>query len=282
MQNSAFHHVNGLRFHVREAGSPDGPLVILLHGFPDFWWGWRRQIDFLAEKGFFVVAPDMRGYNLSQKPRGLTPYRLPTLARDVVALADVYGRERFGLAGHDWGGVVTWETAISFPHRVQKAAILNAPHPDIWGRVALKRPSQLLKSYYVGLFQVPKVPEMLIKRRNFALFQAMLKRTAHKKAFSPEDIEKYIGAWSQPGALTATINYYRALRLRRPHPPRRVTPPTLVIWGELDVFLDLEVARQSLKMCDAGESLFLKRATHWVQLEEVGKVNAALGRFFGA
>ena len=131
--------VNGVELHVVEAGPEDGPLVILLHGFPDFWWGWRHQMEPLVKAGYRVVVPDQRGYNLSSKPKGVSSYHIDTLAADVAALADVYNAATFRLAGHDWGGIVAWWTGVRYPKRVERLVILNAPHPDVYPRLMLRR-----------------------------------------------------------------------------------------------------------------------------------------------
>lgn len=265
-----------------EAGPQDGPLVVLLHGFPEFWWGWRHQIAPLAERGLRVVVPDQRGYNRSDKPAGAAAYALDTLVADVSGLAHSYGRSSFRLVGHDWGGIVAWRTAILHPDRVERLVVSNAPHPDIWTRVARHHPGQLLKSYYVGLFQLPRVPEAVLQAGDFAVAKRMLTATSRANAFSSEDLERYAEAWRHPGALTGMLNYYRALRHKPGGRPARVRPPTLLVWGARDAFLQREVAQAGLKLCDRGEALFLEEATHWVHLEEADAVNAALGRFLAA
>ena len=272
--------VNGVSLHIAEAGPEDGPLVILLHGFPGFWWDWRHQIGPLASRGFRVVAPDQRGYNLSEKPKRLRAYNLDALAGDVAALADSYGRSRFCLAGHDWGGVIAWRVAARWPQRVERLAILNAPHPDVWGQVIRRCPSQALRSTYAAFFQLPWLPEALLSARGCALLKRTMRGSARPRAFSDQDIERYVEAWSQPEALTSMLNYYRAF-VRRPRGRAgHIQPRTLLIWGERDAFLLPEVARQSLAMCDSGDALFLSRGTHWTQMEEVAKVNKALIGFF--
>jgi pimeloyl-ACP methyl ester carboxylesterase len=273
-------HVTGLQLHVEEAGPAEGPLLILLHGFPGFWWDWRHQIEALAALGYHVLIPDMRGYNLSDKPQGIEAYHLDTLAADIIALAESYGHSTFGLVGHDWGGVVAWWAAACFPQFIERLAILNAPHPDVWRRLIRRRPIQVLRSSYVAFFQLPLVPEALLKVGHFALLRRALTGTSRPEAFTGQDIERYIEAWARPGALSAMLNYYRALRLRRWSRPRRVRPATLVIWGARDVFLERQMALASLKLCEQGEILFLEEATHWAHLEEVEVVNAALAGFF--
>lgn len=279
---SRFCRVNGVTLHVIEAGPQDGPLVILLHGFPDFWWGWRHQIEPLAAQGFRVVVPDGRGYNLSSKPRGLRAYALDTLAADVVALAQSYGRRAFDLAGHDWGGIIAWQVAARFPQRVRRLAILNAPHPDVFVRYVRRHPRQMLRSIYAAFFQLPRLPEAVLGCHNCASLRRALTGSSRPGTFTPEDLERYCAAWQQPGALTAMLDYYRALARRPWRRIAKISPPTLVIWGQGDVFLEAGVARASLKKCQHGQSLFLEAAGHWVQLEAVEAVNAALTKFFKA
>jgi epoxide hydrolase 4 len=211
LTSSSTRRVNGVDLHLVEASPEDGPLVILLHGFPDFWWGRRRQIESLVEQGFFVVLPDQLGYNLSDKPLGVDAYNVDALAADVVSLADIHGRFAFWLVGHDWGGIVAWWTAVRFPARGERLVILNAPHPDVWNLLGRRRFRQALRSADVGFFQFPRVLEAL-KAGNFALLRLSLARTIGPSAFTLEDIARYVQAWARPGALTATINYYRALR----------------------------------------------------------------------
>ena len=275
--------VNGVTLHAVEAGPGDGPLVILLHGFPDHWWSWHRQIEPLADQGCRVVAPDMRGYNLSSKPASVADYALDTLVADVMALADAHERSRFRLVGHDWGGVVAWWCAVRHPDRVERLAVLGAPHPDTWTRQALLHPSQALRSSYVALFQVPFLPEAVLRAGGFALLRRALTANSRPRTFTAQALDRYEEAWSQPGALTGMLSYYRALRLRPAEgAPHRIAPPALVIWGRRDAFLEPHLFRAALDLCDRGEGVLLDAAGHWVQLEEAEAVNAALARFFGA
>lgn len=275
--------INGVSLHVEEAGPADGPLLILLHGFPGFWRDWRRQLEPLAAAGYLVVAPDMRGYNLSGKPSGIDAYRIEMLAADVTALAANYGRSSFRLAGHDWGGIVAWWTAITHPQQVESLAILNAPHPDAWrGLNGWRLLEQAYRSKYVAFFQLPLIPEIVLRAGRFAALRRALASTSRQGTFPGEEIERYAEAWSQPGALTAMLNYYRALRHRPRTPQARVTVPTLILWGARDEFLIREIAIESLKLCDRGDIVWFEDATHWQPMEEPEKVNAALTGFFAA
>jgi epoxide hydrolase 4 len=271
-----------VRLHYVEAG--EGPLVVLLHGFPEFWYGWRFQIPALAAAGFRVVAPDMRGYNLSSKPRGVKAYDADRLAGDIRDLIQERGARQARLAGHDWGAAVAWVTAMNHPEVVERLAILNVPFPRRFVR-GLRHPRQLLKSWYMLAFQLPWLPERVARAKRWRYFQAFsLGSAARADAFTAEDIERYIEAWSQPGAATATINYYRAV-LRQP--PWRladrfgvVQAPTLVIWGELDRYLSKELAEPDRADVPNLERVVrLPDASHWVQHDEPERVNELLIEF---
>ena len=279
----ARHRVGEVSLHCVEAGPAEGPLAILLHGFPEFWYGWRHQIGPLAAAGFSVVAPDQRGYDLSDKPAGIEAYTLDRLAGDVVGLADALKRERFCLVGHDWGGVVAWRVAARWPERVERLAILNAPHPRAFGPYMRAHPGQMLRSAYVGFFQLPLVPEAVLSAGGFALMRQALLRSSRPGAFTPEDLARYEAAWREPGALTAMLNWSRALRVK---PERaggeRIRCPTLVIWGRRDAALDSGLAEASAALCDDARIIWHDRATHWVQHDEAEAVSAALVDFLKA
>jgi pimeloyl-ACP methyl ester carboxylesterase len=267
---------NGVALHVVEAGPVDGPPVILLHGFPEFWRGWRHQIGPLARAGFRVIVPDQRGYDLSDKPEGVRPYRIDRLAGDITALADACGVGSFGLVGHDWGGIVAFWLAARHPERVRRLAILNAPHPDAIGPYMRRHPTQVARSLYAVFFQIPGLPERLLSARDYAALTRALTGSARRGAFTAEDLARYRAAWSEPGAVTAMLNWYRALMQTKRPPAGRVTAPTLMIWGERDVALSRGFAKASLDLCDEADVLWRPQATHWVQHEEPEVVNAAL------
>jgi pimeloyl-ACP methyl ester carboxylesterase len=284
----AFADVNGVRLHYVEAGAGAGrPLVILLHGFPEFWYGWRNQIGPLADAGFRVVAPDMRGYNLSSKPPRVADYRVELLADDVHALARHLGHERFHLVGHDWGGVVAWWAAMApAGGSIERLVILNAPHPAAYLR-ELRRPRQLLRSWYVFAFQVPRLPEAGIRARDFnALRQLFRDGPARPGAFTVADIDRYVDAFRQPGALTAAVNYYRAAARRSPagvvRQARPIHTPTLVIWGERDKYLVQEL---TIGLARWAPNVHVERfpaAAHWVQHDEPERVNQLIAGFLRA
>ena len=275
LENSA------VRLHAVAAGPKDGPVVVLLHGFPEFWYGWRKQIGPLANAGFRVIVPDQRGYNLSSKPRGVTSYTLTELVSDVIAIADQLGYQKILLAGHDWGAVVAWATALLHSERVAKLAVLNVPHPSVMRRFLYTRAGQMLRSWYILFFQIPWVPDKIFSAFNFYVGTRALLRSSRPGTFSPDDLTKYRAAWSQPGALTAMINWYRAaLRYRIPFPDRRVCVPTRILWGERDKFLMSEMARESLPYCTSAEVFPFPDATHWLQHEEPEKVSQLLVELF--
>jgi pimeloyl-ACP methyl ester carboxylesterase len=274
---------NGISLNVAEAGPEDGPLVVLLHGFPEFWFGWRHQIGALAEAGYRVMAPDQRGYNRSDKPRGVAAYRLEALVDDVVGLVDAAGRDRASIVGHDWGGIVTWGAIARHPGRFDRAVVLNAPHPDAMLREIKQNPRQLLKSWYTFLFQLPILPEAMSRSGQWRTPIRGLERSSRPGTFSPVDFERYKQAWSEPGALTSMIHWYRAAFRHRPAPIADpiVRVPTLILWGVKDQFIEPGVARSSFALCDDARIEWFDEATHWIQHEEPDLVNRLIIGFLG-
>ena len=265
--------VNGVRLHCAETGPEGGPLVLLLHGFPEFWHAWDRQMGPLARAGFRVVAPDLRGYNLSEKPPGVESYRIETLVGDVAALIRDLGRDRAHIVGHDWGGVIAWAVAISRPDVVDRLVVLNAPHPGAFGR-ELRRPEQKKRSWYVGLFQLPWLPERLL-----VPFGRWALGGARAGSYSEADMKLYHAAWTQPGAATAMLNYYRALIRFGNVKGRQVQAPTLLLWGEKDVALVPELADDLGKWVPNLKTVKFPKATHWVMRDETLRVNQELLAF---
>ena len=269
--------LHGVSLNVAEAGPRDGPPTILLHGFPEFWFGWRRQIGPLAGAGLRLVIPDQRGYNLSDKPEGLPAYHLDRLAADVIALADAYGFARVRLVAHDWGGLVAWWAASLYPERIERLAILNAPHPGIFASYVRRHPGQWLRSAYVALFQIPRFPERRLTADGGRVLRRALADTSRPGSFSAGDLDRYAEAWTRPGAMQAMLNWYRALvRLPRRDPVPRVLAPTLILWGRCDHALQPGLAEASLTLCDRGRIQWFPEATHWVQHDEAEAVNRAL------
>jgi epoxide hydrolase 4 len=284
--HSEAHVGGGIRLHYVEAGKAigEGSLVVLLHGFPEFWYSWRNQIPALAQAGYHVVAPDMRGYNLSDKPVGWRQYDADRLAHDISGLIGHFGVQRAYLVGHDWGAAVAYMTAMRHPELLEKLAILNVPHPErmLSGFRTLR---QLRKSWYMFFFQLPGLPERLLARDDFSFAKRSL-RADSPGSFSDVDLERYAQAWSQPGALTGMINYYRAALRRSPRAAMAQLVPieteTLVIWGMRDRHLGSELAEPLPQWVPNVRVERLPEATHWVQHDAPERVNELLVEFFRA
>jgi epoxide hydrolase 4 len=267
--------VNGVRLHYVEAGS--GPLVILLHGFPEFWYSWRHQIPALAAAGFHVIAPDLRGYNLSDKPAGVSAYRIDVLLGDVIGLIDHAGAEKAAIVGHDWGGVIAWHLAMYHPQVVEKLIILNAPHPAAYWR-EIRSSRQLLKSWYIFFFQTPGLPELLLSIGDFDWVARMLRhQPAHPQAFGPEDIRRYKQALARPGALTAALNYYRAALRHRPRRKAKdddpISVPVLLLWGERDAYLSPRLTEGLNAWVPNLRVVRFPDVSHWIQNDAPERVN---------
>ncbi|MEK6665643.1 MAG: alpha/beta hydrolase [candidate division NC10 bacterium] len=285
-----FVEANGLRFHCVTAG--EGPLVLLLHGFPEFWYSWRHQIPALAAAGFMVVAPDLRGFNDSDKPAGIEAYRMSQIVEDVAGLCRAFGHEQAVVVGHDWGGAVAYAFAMANPDMTRALVALNCPHPADFSQALMggKNLEQMKKSWYMFFFQFPEIPEQVLAADNFRLLKAFAYSQARRDTFSAKDLKAYTEAFSKPGALTGGINWYRAMLRRPTHAsgvgtrPARLFPPigapTLVIWGERDHFLGKELTRGMKRHFTGKFSIrYLPGVSHWVQQEVPGRVNALLLNF---
>lgn len=272
---------NGLNLHVVMAGPKKGVPVLLLHGFPEFWYGWRAQMPALAKAGYRVIVPDQRGYNLSDKPKGVSAYRVDTLVQDIVGLADALGYKQINLVGHDWGAVVAWAFALWHPQRLRKLGILNVPHPAVMLRFLGRDPEQLRRSWYIFFFQLPWLPEYFLRQQDWRGAVRALRGSGRIHTFTNEDIAEYKKAWSQPGAITGMLNWYRAAVRHRPKLPDdlQVKVPTLMMWGMHDVALSHRMARPSLDYCADGKLIFFEDASHWVQHDEGELVSQYLLEF---
>jgi pimeloyl-ACP methyl ester carboxylesterase len=279
-----FVEVNNIRMHYVSAGS--GPLVLLLHGFPEFWYSWRHQIPVLSE-GFRVIAPDLRGYNKTDKPPRVEDYFASNLIGDVVGLVQKLGvdGEKAILAGHDWGGAIAWMVAMFQPRVIERLIILNVGHPGVRNRRGFLDFDQMQRSWYMFFFLIPDVPEEVLSRNDFEFLRKMVFDTAtRKEAFSEDDIEKYVSMWKEPGVLTGAINYYRAItnseywrQLGKPRDFPAIKAPTLQIWGEDDPFLGRQLTERTEEFIEAPYHLeFIPNCSHWVQQEVPDKVNALI------
>jgi epoxide hydrolase 4 len=271
--------VGDVTLHYVEAG--DGPLVVLLHGFPEFWYGWRQQIEPLVNAGFRVVAPDLRGYNLSSKPDGFTDYTADKPAEDIRDLIRELGSDSAMVVGHDWGGSIAWTLAMNHPEVVDRLAILNAAHPRKLNE-GLKNPRQLVRSWYFFYFQTPKLPERRARRRQWRFFKRFLRDA--RPPYTSDELARYAQAWSQPGAAKAIIDYYRAaVRLGSKQEIHPISAPTLVIWGQRDRYLGPKLAEphhEDVPNLDRVERL--PDASHWVHHDEADRVNELLVDFLGS
>lgn len=281
--SSTYIETNAIRLNVLQEGPEDGELVILLHGFPEFSYGWKKQIPALASAGYRIWAPDQRGYNLSDKPDGIEAYNIDELAADIVGLIDAAGEEKAFIVGHDWGAAVAWWLAAKYPERISKLVVMNVPHPLVMLKHVRSSFAQMRKSWYIGFFQVPFLPEFLIGLRNWDGAANMLQRSSRPGTFTDNDLQHYREAWSQPNAFRSMINWYRAM-VRKPPKATvglRIKVPTLMIWGVNDVALGREMAQPSIDLCKDGELVFIEEASHWVQHEEAERVNELMLVFLG-
>lgn len=291
MLKHEFADVNGVRLHYARAGEDKSKLILFVHGFPEFWYAWK---DVLPEFGrdHLAVAPDMRGYNLSSKPEGVDNYAVSLLVDDLRALAKSLGHEKFTLVAHDWGGGVAWSLAIHHPECLEKLVIINAPHPTLFERELNRNPAQQVASQYMLLFRSPKAEAALQANGYAFLVDAVLTRGLKKGHFNEDDRQAYLKAWAQPGALTGSLNWYRAAKIGPPTGPEsqarsfepskgpsRVDVPTLVIWGEKDQAL----VKENLEgLEDYVPDLTIRRipdGTHWVIHEQPAVVSEHIRAF---
>jgi pimeloyl-ACP methyl ester carboxylesterase len=274
---------NGVRLRVLQEGPADGPLAILLHGFPEHAGAWSVHSALLARAGYRVWAPDQRGYGRSAKPPRVADYSLDALAADVVGLIDAAGRERAVVIGHDWGAAVAWWVAARHPERVAKLVAINVPHPAAMRGYVGRSLAQLRKSWYILAFQIPVLPEVLAQRHDFRALAQALTSSSRPGTFTEDDLAAYRHAWGRPGAVRSMLDWYRAM-LR--HPPdmadARIAVPTLLLWGVQDVALERGLAQRSIDLCDDGRLIFFEDATRWVHHEEPERVFAAIAGFLGA
>jgi pimeloyl-ACP methyl ester carboxylesterase len=273
---------NGVRLHVVLAGPPDGPPVILLHGYPEFWWGWNQQIARLARAGFRVIAPDQRGYNASEKPPGIDAYRIELLLDDVLGLIQALGYEQVYLAGHDWGGGLAWYLVLEHPERFRKLVMFNAPHPLAWEDVRKSAPQEHTISWYRTFFQLPVVPELVGRAGNWWLLAKNLRDTSRAGTFPDTDMDFYKYAWDRDGSMHAMVNWYRA-SFRYPHEvvgDGVVRVPTRVVWGMKDRFFESRLGRFSVTHCANASLLEIPDAGHWLLHEEPERTSNQMIEFF--
>jgi epoxide hydrolase 4 len=274
-----------LRMHYAEIGPDDAPLVVLLHGFPECWYEWHLVMPRLAER-FHVIAPDLRGFNWSDKPTGVDSYAMPAVATDIAALIESLGHTRAHIVGHDWGGSVAWALAIRHPERVDRLVVTNAPHPKAYEREIRRNPDQLLRSYYVFLFQIPVVAEAVAR---VGITSGMVSSAYVPGTFSEQALDVYRNGMSQPGAATAMLNYYRAAfrdALRQGQmpvsSPSVVAAPTLLLWGLKDFALSPNLTDDLDEWIPNLRVQRIEDCGHWVPEEKPHLTADALLDFLGA
>ncbi|WP_448533864.1 alpha/beta fold hydrolase [Parathermosynechococcus lividus] len=265
---------NGIRLHYVTQG--EGDLVLLLHGFPEFWYSWRQQIPKLADH-HKVVALDLRGYNLSDKPQDPTSYVLDELILDIVGVIDGLGYRRCHLVGHDWGGMVAWGVAYAVPDRIQTLSVLACPHPSVLKQVPGGW-DQWLRSSYLLLFQLPWLPELLLEWGNYGAIAHLLRWAAvNQSAIRPADIALYQDAAAQRGALSGMLNYYRGtLPSILAHEWGTLSVPTQMLWGRQDPVLGVELTYNTEAYVKVLNIHYLDHCGHFVQQEQPDLVNQYL------
>jgi pimeloyl-ACP methyl ester carboxylesterase len=274
--------VGEVRLHVAESGPLGAPLVVLLHRFREFWWSWRHQIRALADAGFHVLAPDLRGFHLSEKPRAVSAYRLDRLAADVAGLVRAHGASSAAVVGHDWGANVAWMFAQEHPSMITRLGIINVPHPRRSLEDGLASLTQLRKSWYFFFFQLPFFPEQWLSKNDFRT----VRRFFEEDGMAPADARHYVDAARAAGDnLRAGVNYYRALMrqvITGTSPSwKRIETPTLIVWGERDRFIDKALADPGVSMVPRRRLEFIAHASHWVQHDAPERVNELLLDFLG-
>lgn len=276
-----FIHTNGVRLHYVTQG--EGPLMLMLHGFPEFWYSWRHQIPAFAQAGYKVVALDLRGYNESEKPKAQSAYKMPELVADVKGVIEGLGYDRCTLVGHDWGGAIAWFFAYAHPEMLEQLIVLNLPHPAKFAEAFRSNPQQILRSWYVFLFQLPWLPEQLLQWNDYQLVTTMLQGMAiDQSAFTEADLEAYRDAAAKRGAATAMLNYYRnafSEFFSKARSWDKLDIPTLMIWGENDVALGKELTYGTETYVNNLQIRYIPNCSHWVQQEQPDLVKRYMREF---
>jgi pimeloyl-ACP methyl ester carboxylesterase len=273
--------IGGVKLHYAKAGAGE-KLVVLLHGFPEFWYAWRHQLEALSDQ-YTVVAPDMRGFNLSDKPPETSAYQTETLVDDITGLIRHFGHEKAAVIGHDWGATVAWTVAIKAPEYVWKLGALQVPPISVWRKN--QSLGQMLASWYMFFFQIPALPEYLLGLKNYEGLEKSLRgSTAQTQVFTDDDFVEYRKAWSEDGALTGMLNYYRANIVKRflskIEELPRIKIPTLFIYGEKDKAVLPRTVAGVGDMIDAPYTeVRIPGSAHWVQQEARDEVTSALRKF---
>ncbi|MBF2055128.1 MAG: alpha/beta hydrolase [Candidatus Sericytochromatia bacterium] len=280
MRQQALIKLPGISLNLVTHGNPEHRPLLMLHGFPDFHYGWRHQAPFFADRGYFVLTPDQRGFNLSEKPAVIQDYSMDRLGQDILQLLDHVNTGPLTVIGHDWGGAVAWWLAHHHPERLLQLVTLNMPHPQILKDFIRHHRPQTFKSWYMLFFQLPWLPEWILSWSGYVHFANVLKEGGKRGSFTQDDLKHYREAWARPEAMKAMLNWYRAAwRFPAGYPQSPVSVPTLMFWGLKDPHLVSEMIQPSLDLCSQARCIRLKHAVHWPQLDEFEAVNDHLLAF---
>lgn len=277
MKKSTYVKVNGVRLHAILAGPKKGNPIILLHGFPEFWLSWEKEIEILSNNGFRVIVPDLRGFNRSDKPKEVSQYTSDIMAKDIVELIKELGYEKVALGGHDMGGWISWTLLTYYPELFSKAIILNCPHPKAYFAYVRTSISQMMKSWYAFFFRMPFIPEIILTATNFFPYTSNLskKLSKKKKLF-------YLEAYKKEGAVSANLNFYRCIikgHLVNDTSTTRVKVPVKLLWGLKDRYLNKDLIKESLKYCNNGSVRCFPNSSHWIPIEEPEEVSKEIINF---
>lgn len=286
-----FIDANGVKLHVVVGGG--GPLVMLLHGWPECWATWRHVLQPLKDAGFTVAACDLRGFNLSEKPPEVSDYKTSTVCEDIAALIKTLGFQKAHVIGHDWGGAVAWRLAQQRDDVVDKLVVINCPHPGLFAKRLARSPKQLKSSYYMFVFQVPWLAEKLLSRDDFQVLVNMMRYQPKKKgAFDDEDVRVFKEAMGQPGAVTSSLNYYRAAfreavkgkqgKQGNGAARKIVERPTMILWGMDDAALNPEALDGHENVARDLKIVRLESCSHWVQHDKPEAIVEESVKFFRA
>ncbi|MEM6722441.1 MAG: alpha/beta fold hydrolase [Bacteroidota bacterium] len=268
---------------VRMAGDPADPTIVFLHGFPENNSMWIQQVEYFSNLGYHVLAPDLRGFHLSDKPPLVADYTAHEIGRDINALVAYFDKSAYILVGHDLGGMVAWHLSIVYPERIKKTVIINMPHMLAYRKYGLRRWQQIARSWYVFFFQLPYLPELVGKLSNYRILANSMRGSAMPGTFDEEDLEDLIEAWKYENALTTMINLYRAEARHRfnyePYNQGRVKNPVQILWGVKDRYLIKELPEWSLEWCDQADLEYFEDASHWIVKEMPGVVNRKIRQF---
>uniref|UniRef100_A0A8R1DGP8 AB hydrolase-1 domain-containing protein n=1 Tax=Caenorhabditis japonica TaxID=281687 RepID=A0A8R1DGP8_CAEJA len=282
--NHKFVQLKDIRMHYVEEGPADGDVLLMVHGFPEFWYSWRFQLEHF-KKTHRCIAIDMRGYNQTERPSDVSSYNLKYLVEDIRQFIETLNLKNVTLAAHDWGAIVCWRVAILHPSLIDKLIICNVPHPSTFPILYVKSEEQRAKSWYMYLFQSSWVPEMGLRANRMKMLEVMLRGEKagirNKQNFTDEDVLAWKHVFSQSGSTTGPLNYYREL-FKAPLVPRKiriVQPKVLIIWGNEDFFLDNKGAELSAQYCRDCRVEMIRGASHWVQQDEPELVNSLMEKF---